>query len=168
MWTMIYRIFPSHLIHCLKSRHLSRGYNLTHILQWICFHIRKPSFFRSLVSNPNLRKIPESMFFNLSYATPDALRKLSFLRLSAAFAAYSPSHNGAFVSNLQQHLMLGLCVAHCSRVTSILPSQHGTIPSDWCQALCPFAETCPHLLKSRIHSCTPMQSVANLTSISRS
>ena len=46
----------------------------------------------------NLRKTPESMFFNLSYATPDALRKQSFLRLSAAFAAYSPSHNGAFVS----------------------------------------------------------------------
>ena len=48
-----------HLIHCLKSWHLIRGYNLTHILQWICFHIRKPSFFRSLASNPNLRKSPE-------------------------------------------------------------------------------------------------------------
>ena len=61
----------------------------------------------------NFRKSPESMFFNLSYATLDALRKQSFLRLSAAFAAYSPSHNGAFVSKLPQHLMLGLCVAHC-------------------------------------------------------
>ncbi|CCX65747.1 unknown [Firmicutes bacterium CAG:791] len=61
----------------------------------------------------NFRKSPESMFFNLSYATPDALRKQSFLRLSAAFTAYSPSHNGAFVSKLPQHLMLGLCVAHC-------------------------------------------------------
>ena len=61
----------------------------------------------------NFRKTPESMFFNLSYATLDALRKQSFLRLSAAFAAYSPSHNGAFVSKLPQHLMLGLCVAHC-------------------------------------------------------
>ena len=61
----------------------------------------------------NFRKTPESMFFNLSYATPDALRKQSFLRLSAAFAAYSPSHNGAFVSKLPQHLMLGLCAAHC-------------------------------------------------------
>ena len=61
----------------------------------------------------NFRKSPESMFFNLSYATLDALRKQSFLRLSAAFAAYSPSHNGASVSKLPQHLMLGLCVAHC-------------------------------------------------------
>ena len=61
----------------------------------------------------NFRKTPESMFFNLSYATLDALRKQSFLRLSAAFAAYSPSHNGASVSKLPQHLMLGLCVAHC-------------------------------------------------------
>lgn len=25
---------------------LIRGYNLTHILQWICFHIKQPSFFR--------------------------------------------------------------------------------------------------------------------------
>lgn len=49
---------PWHLIHCLKSRHLIRGYNLTHILPWICFHIRKPSFFRSLASDPNLRKRP--------------------------------------------------------------------------------------------------------------
>lgn len=50
MRTMIYRIFPSHLI---------QGHNLTHMLQWICFHIGKPNFFRSLVSNPNLRKSPE-------------------------------------------------------------------------------------------------------------
>ena len=56
-----------------------------------------------------------------------------------------------------------------------IPSQHGTIPSDWCQALCPFAETypvkmetCPHLLKPRIHSYKQMQSVAKKTSISRS
>ena len=48
-----------HLIHCLKSWHLIRGYNLTYILQWICFHIGKPSFFRSLASNPNLRKSSE-------------------------------------------------------------------------------------------------------------
>ena len=63
-----YRVFDEHDIkwiqslNCLKScgmRHLIRGYNLTHILQWICFHIRKPSFFRSLASNPNLRKSPE-------------------------------------------------------------------------------------------------------------
>lgn len=30
------------------------------------------------------------------------------------------------------------------------------------------AETCPHILKSHIHSCNQMQSVAKLTSISRS
>ena len=77
------------------------------------FPYKKPSLFRCRASNPNFRKNPESMFFNLSYATLDALRKQSFLRLSAAFAAYSPSHNGAFVSKLPQHLMLGLCVAHC-------------------------------------------------------
>ena len=91
MRTMIYRIFPSHLyhclqspkmvelpdwsssfsvfqksarnswhlFHCLKSWHLIRGHNLTHILPWICFHIGKPSFFRSLASDPNLRKSPE-------------------------------------------------------------------------------------------------------------
>ena len=40
-----------------------------------------------------------------SFATPDALRKQSFLRLSVAFAAYSPSHNCAFVSKLPRHLM---------------------------------------------------------------
>ena len=108
-----FKQFSTYLIHCLKSWHLIRGYNLTHILRRICFHIRKPSFFKSLASNPNFQKSPESMFFNLSYATPDALRNQSFLRLSAAFAAYSPSHNGAFVSKLPQHLMLGLCVAHC-------------------------------------------------------
>ena len=28
-------------------------------------------------------------------------------------------------------------------LTSILPSPHGTIPSGWCQVLCPFAETYP-------------------------
>ena len=52
-----------HLIHCLKSWHLIRGYNLTHILQWICSHIRKPIFFRSLASNPNLQKSPETRRF---------------------------------------------------------------------------------------------------------
>lgn len=50
MRTMIYRIFPSHLI---------RGHNLTHLLQWICFHTKQPSLFKSLASNPNLRKSPE-------------------------------------------------------------------------------------------------------------
>ena len=108
-----FKQFSTYLIHCIKSWHLIRGYSLTHILQQICFHIKKPSLFRCRASNPNFRKSPESMFFNLSYATLDALRKQSFLRLSAAFAAYSPSHNGAFVSKLTKHLMLGLCVAHC-------------------------------------------------------
>ena len=118
MRTMIYRIFPSHLyhclqppkmvelpdwlsalsvfqnsfqnpwhlIHCLKSWHLIRGYNLTHILQRICFHIRKPSFFKSLASNPNLRKSSESMFFNLS--TPRRMRYGS--KASYAYPRHSP------------------------------------------------------------------------------
>ena len=38
----------------------------------------------------NFRKTPESMFFNLSYATLDALRKQSFLRLSAAMSRIQP------------------------------------------------------------------------------
>ena len=53
--------------------------------------------------------------------------------------------------------------------------RNDTIPSDWCQILCPFAETypvktetCPQLLKSHIHSYKQMQSVAKLASISRS
>ena len=119
-----------HLIHCLKSRHLIQGHNLTHILPWICFHIRKPSFFRSLVSNPNLRKSPEIRHFS-------------------AFD---------FIS-----------------LTSRQPSPHGSIPSDWCQVLCPFAETYPvkketgpRLLKPRIHNYKQMQSVTKMTSISRS
>nr|DAW09105.1 MAG TPA: hypothetical protein [Caudoviricetes sp.] len=32
-------------------------------MQWICFHIRKPSFFRSQASNPNLRKSLEIRHF---------------------------------------------------------------------------------------------------------
>ena len=54
-------------------------------------------------------------------------------------------------------------------------SPHGTIPSDWCLVLCPFAETYPvkketgpRLLKPRIHSYKQMQSVAKMASISRS
>ena len=53
--------------------------------------------------------------------------------------------------------------------------RNGTTPSDWCQALCPFAETypikpetCPQLLKSHIHSYKQMQSVTKLTFTSRS
>ena len=41
------------------------------------FPYKKPSLFRCRASNPNFRKNPESMFFNLSYATLDALRKQS-------------------------------------------------------------------------------------------
>ena len=113
---------PWHLIHCLKSWHLIRGHNLTQILQWICFHIRKPGLFRCRGLHPNFRKSPEIRRF------------LALIYLS---------------------------------LTSILRTPHGTIPADWCQVLCPFAETYPvktetgpQPLKPRIHSCTPMQSVA--------
>lgn len=67
-----------HLIHCLKSRHLIRGYNLTHILQWICFHIKQPSFFKSLASDPNFRKSPEIRRF------------LAFIYLSLTSRLQSP------------------------------------------------------------------------------
>ena len=75
-------------------------YKITELFQKTSFKSKPP-------------KSSETMFFNLPYATLDALRKQRFLRLSAAFAAYSPSHTGAFVSKFPQHLMLGLCVAHC-------------------------------------------------------
>lgn len=55
--------FPKIIPKCLTSNPL-QGHNLTHILQWICFHIRKASFFRSLASNPNLRKSPEIRHFS--------------------------------------------------------------------------------------------------------
>ena len=41
------------------------------------FPYKKTSLFRCRASNPNFRKSPESMFFYLSYATLDALRKQS-------------------------------------------------------------------------------------------
>ena len=77
------------------------------------FPYKKTELFQKSGFKSKPPKKPGIYVFNLSYATLDALRKQSFLRLSAAFAAYSPSHNGAFVSKLTKHLMLGLRVAHC-------------------------------------------------------
>ena len=77
------------------------------------FPYKKTGLFQKSGFKSKPPKKPGIYVFNLSYATLDALRKQSFLRLSAAFAAYSPSHNGSFVSKLPKHLMLGLCVAHC-------------------------------------------------------
>ena len=81
---------------------------------------------------------------------------------------FTPNFRNPFISRL-------FAVLTSVLLTSRQPSPHGTIPSDWCQALCPFAETypiktetCPQLLKPHIHGFKPMQSVANLTSISRS
>ena len=65
-------------------------------------------------------------------------------------------------------------LTNLSDVVQLL-SLYGTIPSDWCLVLCPFAETypvktktCPHFPEWQIHSCKQMQSVTKLTFISQS